>query len=326
MRRIDIVVAIAIFIVAGLTNADCSDESSSQFTAILKGEGDFERAPHNRGNIYAPEVIWNGAIFRMWYGAQGEDGHDRISCAESDDGQNWVRKGVVLKDGLANHVNDPSVVAVNWTYLMYHTRTEKDVIDRIDLAVSRDGQKWELKGCAIAAGPDGTWDSLSVGRPSVIFHDGQFKMWYDGRKDFPRGAPVKGIPTSSTSCRSVGYATSEDGFRWVRHHENPVFGHDAGAIDVKRLQDQFIMLYESRDGTRYAISTDDLKWSDQGIFVEKSGSSIDQFGHVTPLLFIDHEKKLYQLFVEAAGATTWNHNSIAVLKIDNDQLWRILSR
>lgn len=319
-------VSIAAFVVAGLTNAVGSNESSCLFAVILMGEGDFEQAPHGKGNIYAPDVVWDGSIFRMWYGGQGKDGHDRISYAESADGQKWVRKGVVLKDDLANHVNDPSVVVVNGIFFMYYTRTEKDVVDRIDLAVSSDGRKWEPKGDVIAAGSDRTWDSLSVGRPSVIFHDGKFKMWYDGRKDFPPGTPVRGVPISSTSSRSIGYATSDDGIRWVRHQDNPVFGHDAGAIDVKRLQDQFIMFYESRDGTRYAISNDGLKWDDRGIFVAKSGSEIDQFGHVTPFLFVDPANKRYRLFVGAAAATTWDHNSIAVLNIDDELMRRLHSR
>ena len=326
MRRFVGFATIAILILVVTTAADCSEESTGQITVILSGEGDSERAPHGRGNVYAPDVIWDGSVFKMWYGGQGKDGNDRISYAESTDGQIWLRKGVVLKDDLANHVNDPSVVTVNGKYFMYYTRTEKDVIDRIDLAISSDGRKWDQKGNVIVSGPEGTWDALSVGRPSVVFHDGQFKMWYDGRKDFPPGAPVKGVPTSSTSSRSVGYATSEDGFRWVRHKDNPVFGHDAGAVDVKRLQDQFIMFYESREGTRYAVSKDGLRWTDRGVSVEKSGSSTDEFGHVTPFLFVDPEKRKYHLFVGASAATTWDHNSIAVLKLDDDHLRLILAR
>ena len=325
MRQIIGVAAIAILILAGTKNADSSDGSTG-LTVILSGEGDSELAPHGRGNIYAPDVIWDGTGFRMWYGGQGKDGHDRISYAESADGQKWLRQGVVVKDDLANHVNDPCVVEVNGRFLMYYTRTEKDVVDRIDLAVSNNGRKWEPKSAVIAAGSEGAWDALSVGRPSVIFQDGKFKMWYDGRKDFLPDAPVKGVPTSPTSRRSVGYATSDDGFRWVRHSDNPVFGHDAGAVDVKRLRDQFIMLFESREGTRYAVSNDGLKWIDRGIFVAKSGSSIDKFGHVTPFLLVDPENTRYQLFVGAAEATTWDHNSIAILSIDENQLRIILAR
>jgi len=287
---------------------------------VLEGEGDAELAPHGKGNIYAPDVMWDGKYFRMWYGGQGKDGHDRISYAESKDGKKWLRKGVVLEDNFANHINDPSVVVVKGKYYMYYTRTEKDVVDRIDLAISDDGMTWEPKGVALAAGPDEAWDALSVGRPTVIFHDGLFKMWYDGRKDFPPNAPVKDVPKSNKSQRSVGYATSKDGLKWERNKVNPVFGQDAGAVDVKFVGDGFIMLYESREGTKFAGSKDGIEWKDGGIFTSKSGAAIDFFGHVTPFLFFDPDKNLVRLYVGAASATTWDHNCIAVFEIDHDGL------
>jgi sucrose-6-phosphate hydrolase SacC (GH32 family) len=287
---------------------------------VLEGEGDAELAPHGKGNVYAPDVIWDGKLFRMWYGGQGKDGHDRIAYAESVDAKKWVRKGVVLKDDSANHINDPSVVVVKGKYYMYYTRTEKDVVDRIDFAISDDGMKWEQKGVALVAGPGGAWDALSVGRPSVMFHDGLFKMWYDGRKDFPPDAPVKDVPKSDKSQRSVGYATSKDGLKWGRDKVNPVFGQDAGAVDVKFVGNGFIMLYESRDGTKFARSKNGIEWKDGGIFTPKSGSELDSFGHVTPFLFLASDNKRHRLFVGAARATTWDHNSIAVFEIDHDQL------
>lgn len=306
--------------IVGWTNESYSDEPANGLTVILKGEGDTEIAPHTGGNVYAPDVIWDGKSFWMWYGGQGKDGHDRIACAVSEDGRKWVRKGVVIQNGNANQVNDPSVVIMKGKFLMYYTRTEKDVVDRIDVAISDDGIKWEPKGLAVAAGPDGSWDSLSVGRPTVIFDGGQFQMWYDGRKDFPPNAPVKNVPKSPSSHRSVGYATSKDGFKWTKHENNPVFGNDAGAVDVKRLGDHFIMLYESGEGTRFAISNDGLEWKDGGIFMNKSGQSIDSFGHVTPFLFIDPENKRHRLFFGAASARTWDHNCVAVVEIDREYL------
>lgn len=93
---------------------------------LLHGEGENELAPHGRGNVYAPDVIKDGKVYRMWYGGQGKDGHDRISYAESTDGREWVRKGVVLRDERANHVNDPSVVEANGKYFMYYTHTDKE--------------------------------------------------------------------------------------------------------------------------------------------------------------------------------------------------------
>jgi hypothetical protein len=287
---------------------------------VLKGESDSELAPHGEGNVYAPHVLLQGKLYRMWYGGQGKDGHDRIHYAESEDGQAWVRKGVVLEDRKANHVNDPSVVKVGGVYYMYFTRAEKEVVDRIDVAVSRDGATWEPKGVALAAGQDGAWDALSVGRPSVIHEDGVFRLWYDGRKDFPPGAPVKDVPKSSTSRRSVGYATSQDGLRFTRHGADPVFGNDTGGVDVNRLGTRLVMAYESRDGTRFATSKDGIRWTDEGLLVGKSGAEVDAFGHVTPHLLADAHGKVWRLYIGAAGAMTWDRNAIAVLTAPADRL------
>lgn len=315
MKRLGLCLLLSILAAAG--------ESPTQKPRILlRGEGDDECAPHGKGNVYAPDVMRDGKLLRMWYGGQGKDGHDRIFYAESTDGEKWVRKGIVLRDDKANHVNDPSVVKVHGKFFMYYTHTEKGVVDRIDVAISEDGLKWQPKGVALAAGAAGTWDALSVGRPSVVVEDGLFKMWYDGRKDFPPDAPVKDVPKSPTSHRSVGYATSKDGLHWSRHRANPVFGNDAGGVDVKRWGDKWLMLSESRMGTRWAISTDGIAWTDKGLFVEKSTTKFDAFGQVTPCLLLDADNKRHRLYFGAAEATTWDHNSIAELAIDNERLPR----
>src|SRR6202042_1907363 len=80
---------------------------------ILAGQTVTELAPHGEGNVYAPEVLIDGGLYRMWYGGQGKDGHDRIHLAESKDGRTWTRRGVVIDHGEANHVNDPSIVKVD---------------------------------------------------------------------------------------------------------------------------------------------------------------------------------------------------------------------
>jgi hypothetical protein len=203
---------------------------------------------------------------------------------------------------------------------MYYTHTQKGVVDRIDVAISEDGLKWQPKGIALAAGVDGTWDALSVGRPSVLVEGGVFKMWYDGRKDFPPDAPVKDVPKSSTSRRSVGYATSKDGFHWQRHRTNPVFGNDTGGVDVKRWGSQLLMMSESREGTRWAMSKDGIEWTDKGLLVQKSATKLDAFGHVTPCLLLDPDSKRHRLYFGAAGATTWDNNCIAELSIADERL------
>ncbi|MDB5392363.1 MAG: putative lipoprotein [Planctomycetaceae bacterium] len=324
MPRTFVLISLMTMILSGWPGRVCSDEPIGKLSPILHGEGDLELAPHGQGNVYAPQVLWDGKMFRMWYGCQGKDGHDRIACAESADGKRWFRKGIVLNNDTANHVNDPSVVIVNGKYFMYCTRTEKDVVDRIDVAVSDDGQKWLPQGVALAPGPNGSWDALSVGRPAVVFAEGQFKMWYDGRKDFPLDAPVKDVPKSSSSYRSVGYATSKDGINWTRYTSDPVFLYDAGAVHVTVVDGTFVMLYESRDGTSFARSSDGKDWTNGGIFMKKSGSPADAFGHVTPFLYLDPDQKIDRLFVGAASATTWDHNHIAAMDINHDLLHKIV--
>ena len=289
-------------------------------TLVLKGEADTELAPHGEGNVYAPHVLLEGKLHRMWYGGQGKDGHDRIHYAESKDGTAWVRTGVVLEGRDANHVNDPAVVKVGDRYYMYYTRTERDVVDRIDVAVSADGVTWEPKGVALAAGRAGAWDALSVGRPSVIHDGGVFKLWYDGRKDFPPDAPVRDVPKSGTSRRHVGYATSMDGLRFARHGLDPVLGNDAGGVDVKRVGARLVMAYESRDGARLSTSKDGINWSDEGLLVGRSGAKVDAFGHVTPHLLADADGTVRRLYIGAAGAATWDRNAIAMLKAPTDRL------
>jgi len=154
----------------------------SPLRVLVRGQAVTELAPHGRGNVYAPSVVIEGPIWRMWYGGQGRDGHDRIHYAESRDaGRSWQKRGVVLDNGAANHVNDPSVLRVDGKWFMFYTVATRGTEDAIALAVSADGLKWRKRGVVLAPGPKGTWDSRLVGRPSVLHEDGQFRMWYDGQ-------------------------------------------------------------------------------------------------------------------------------------------------
>ncbi len=308
---------------------------------ILRGSGVHESAPHGRGNIYAPCVMRDGATWRLWYGGQGQDGHDRIGLAESEDGLHWSRRGVVLDDPAANHINDPEVFKVGDRYHMLYTRAAKEIVDEIHWAESEDGVRWEPRGVALTAGPAGSWDGLSVGRPTVArTADGRYLMWYDGRKDFAAGSPVSGVPLSDDSHRYVGVAISDDGARWSRFRAEPVFGNDAGGIDVKRVGDRYVMLYESGAGVMHAVSVDGIRWEQRGLCLEKSGGKADRFGHVTPALWFDpaavlvgdgtsghvgdgtsgQTRRLGKLFFGAAAAASWDNNAIAWAWVDLQRL------
>jgi sucrose-6-phosphate hydrolase SacC (GH32 family) len=306
-------------ILCGNRMANGADATPASLQIMIEPAGEAQSAPHGKGNVYAPEVRFENGLYRMWFGGQGRDGHDRIQLAESHDGVNWKSCGIVLEDPAANHVNDPSIIKRGDTYFMYYTRAASDILDEIALATSRDGIHWSQHGIVLRPSPPGSWDSLLVGRPSVLLEEDLVRMWYDGRKDLSLGDPAKGVPLAANSTRAVGYAESHDGIHWTRPQHTPIFTENAGGVHVSRIRSGYAMVYESGDGTRLATSTDGLKWKPQGLLAKTSGSDSDRFGHVTPFLFLDPRDQSYSLFVGAARSATWDHNLIARIKLSAAQ-------
>ncbi|MDZ4850922.1 MAG: hypothetical protein SGI77_16680 [Pirellulaceae bacterium] len=273
---------------------------------VIRGTGSSAEAPHGNGNVYAADIVRHGGALHMYYGGQGRDGHDRIHLATSTDHKTWQPHGVVFAPKGINHVNDPSVVIVNGKFYMYYTLANTGVTDCIGLAVSADGRKWTDHGPVLSPRDKPAWDSLLVGRPSVIRDGNQFRMWFDGRADLPTGAADPDAPKSPTSQRYIGYAESKDGISWKRRDEY-VYANDAGGIHVSLVDGQYVMLIESRDGTKWASSADGISWRDNGLLVAKDQRT-SPHGHVTPFLFADTDG--HMLYFGAARSEHWNQNSI----------------
>lgn len=282
----------------------CADNKSAQL--VIQGSNFYSVAPHGKGNVYAPDIVRYKNQFHLYYGAQGRDGHDRIQLAISKEGQPWQTQGNVFFVPGANHVNDPSVVVVGEMLYMYYTLAMRGVTDVIGLATSTDGWNWKNKGVILKASKAPAWDSLLVGRPSVLYEKGLFRMWYDGRADLPIGSPDKTAPKSAKSHRYVGYAESNDGKNWIKR-PNYVFSHDAGGIHVSKIKNKYILLFESHQGTYWAQSTNGIKWQYKGLFLKKNSKN-SPYGHVTPFIF--QKKDHYELYFGAAYAKSWDNNSI----------------
>ena len=253
-------------------------------------------------NIYAPHILPHNGQWWMWYGGQGNDGHDAIFVAFSDDLVTWSKYGgnanpiPVVDHGSSNHVNDPSVVFVGGTFFMYYTEAPVAEEDEVHLATSTDGLNWVKQGAVIDVGAPGSWESDRVGRPSVIHEDGEFRMWYDGQ--------IFGVG------RHVGTATSPDGFTWTKHSGNPIVLYE-GAIDVQRVGGFYVMLAEGHNSTNHYTSFDGLDWQNEGTIFEKSGNSYDAFGQVTPHLVMQQGNPV-AIFFGGASDVCWCKNRIAV--------------
>ena len=264
--------------------------------------------PQGADNIYAPDVIYFQGQWWMYYGGQGGDGHDAVFLARSNDLVSWQKHPFdgnpqpVVDHGNSNHVNDPSVVLVNGTLYMYYTEAPVGEEDEIHLATSTDGLNWSKQGKVLDVGAPGSWEPDRVGRPSVLYEQGQFRMWYDGQ--------IYGV------ARHVGYATSADGYSWTKHPDNPIL-QNQGAVDVDRVGDWYVLLSEAGNGTNLFVAKDPLKWTSLGPIWGKSGEAWDQFGQVTPFLLTANGKAVAILFGGASDAC-WCKNRIALAWPDDN--------
>jgi predicted GH43/DUF377 family glycosyl hydrolase len=77
-------------------------------------------------------------------------------------------------------------------------------------------------------GGPGAWDGFSVFRPSVIYDNSSYKMWYSGESIYV----IDGI----------GFANSTDGISWTRYSRNPVLNVGVvGTWDHGRVNDPWVI-------------------------------------------------------------------------------------
>ncbi len=133
-------------------------------------------------------LIENG-VWRMWYDSADEWQTPElprynIKYAESTDGINWIRKGIVsvnYKSDDESRVSRASVVKEDGIYKMWHCYAMNSGGYRMGYAESADGYQFERKddSLTIQVSTSG-WDSEMVCYPHVFVHKGQKIMLYCG--------------------------------------------------------------------------------------------------------------------------------------------------
>ena len=123
--------------------------------------------------------------YKMWY--QGIDANWRIFYADSTDGINWNKQGVVLNLGSPGayddfHIDAAAVIKVHeFLYRMWYNGHDGTTGYRILHAVSVDETNWIKQGLAVDWGPPGEYDDGGTSYCYVIKDDEEFyKMWYSG--------------------------------------------------------------------------------------------------------------------------------------------------
>jgi predicted GH43/DUF377 family glycosyl hydrolase len=160
-----------------------------------------------------------GSEFLYWYHA-GVRETPRIGLARSADGRTWQKHPApVIETGPRGSwdergVADPYVLQIGGTFYMYYLGQNRARQQRIGVARSPDGIRWEKlrTNPVLEIGENGAFDDDALGEPAVWMSHGSYWMLYTGR--------------DRANIRRLGLAHSTDGIAWVR--QPGVFAGSAG--------------------------------------------------------------------------------------------------
>ncbi len=132
-----------------------------------------------------PCVLKVNGTYLMFYTGYGKDEKARIGLAESDDGINWIKKGVVLDSGI---LTDLGLIDLMEPCVLYEKdkKTGKDIYrmwyagnthedNFIFYAESEDGKNWTQRVLPVYGKVNG---EKRVREPWVIKEDNNYLMWY----------------------------------------------------------------------------------------------------------------------------------------------------
>jgi predicted GH43/DUF377 family glycosyl hydrolase len=150
-------------------------------------------------------ALLQGGQYWYWY-ETGARGRLRIALARSADARSWRKQAAPVLDvgppGSFDEraVADPYVIRAGRYFYMYYLGQDRAVRQRIGVARSADGIRWEKLRSNPVVGMDP--DEAGIGEPAVWQSDGFYWMLYTVR-DFGEN-------------RYLRLARSTDGVRWTR--------------------------------------------------------------------------------------------------------------
>jgi beta-1,2-mannobiose phosphorylase / 1,2-beta-oligomannan phosphorylase len=223
-----------------ITNVGADDKPTTETTA---GWVKYQMNPvlgGDLGTCFDISVLKEGDTYRMWFSWRPKKS---IALVESKDGIEWTKPTIVLgpnnKTDWENDLNRPVVIKNGDLYRMWYTGQARDK-SWIGYATSKDGKVWQRESNKPVLSAEKPWEKVAVMCPHVIYDDKArlYRMWYSGGEQYEPNA--------------IGYATSEDGLKWNKHQDNPIFKPDPGlawekdrvtACQVVPQHDGFLMFY-----------------------------------------------------------------------------------
>lgn len=171
---------------------DCGDTFQKHSEAPI-----MERSKYDPWMVSGGTVKVENGLWRMWYlsGISFEiiDGKPRskynIKYAESLDGINWNREGVIaidLRDDETN-ISRLSIIEEDGLYKAWFPFKKRSMGYRIGYAESIDGIRWERMDVDVGIDVSSdSWDSEALDKVEVLKHKGKKYMLYNGN-EFGKG-------------------------------------------------------------------------------------------------------------------------------------------
>jgi LruC domain-containing protein len=169
-------------------------------------------------HVGAPDVIFDGKIYKMWYQGQDPNLYWEVGYATSLDGINWQKhpQNPVLPRGSKGawdeqYAASPEVYYDGISYKMWYNGLTQVTTSlapyRIGYATSNDGINWtRYPKNPILSGTSGWY--VGVGHLSVFYQYGIYYGYYTDK-------------ISSTNMK-INLVTSSDGINWVNYTKNPI--------------------------------------------------------------------------------------------------------
>ena len=161
-----------------------------------------------------PCVIADGGSIRLWFERRSNSNDNSTihtallavgqgtACREVNAGLIEPVQEIVLDPDPGRPAGAPSVLKVGGRYRMWFELGTRAAIALAETESCTPGDcaSWTLVDDRILE-PNQAWEKDSVGSPTVVLHNGLYRMWYDG---------------DSNGDRSIGYAWSYDGLNWIK--------------------------------------------------------------------------------------------------------------
>jgi len=197
---------------------------------------------------FNPAVIYEDGKFKMWYRVMS-GGKSSIAYAESTDGINWVKYGVVLQNGSAGEPDsvgceDPMVIKYNDTYYMFYAGYDGSKAVTM-LAKSNDGINWTKVGVVLDVGASGSYDSEYAKAGRVVWNGSKWLMFYEAGDGTTSRVALAESDSLEGNWTKVGIVIDVRSGYWDSNHVS------IGSNPILLPDGRIFMIYNGQDGTKW---------------------------------------------------------------------------